>query len=181
MPWPWKWGKGIISVHWYSIQGSVEIFCWGYRTPTIRISKGPSKLWRVPPLKYITNSPIFLGDPLCPQAKFHKSPIGFSGAQGPYLQAPECPVNRVCYPGSHYWNYNASTLSSCQITATHLTLIHRRDLATWHGTRIVAQVIAARRHAKFPLPEPEYGAGLAEELIGIRADGPDGCRFSGIA
>ena len=47
----------------------------------------PQKILRVPPLKYITNSPI-LGDPLGPQAKFHKGPIGLSGARGPYLQAP---------------------------------------------------------------------------------------------
>ena len=33
-----------------------------------------------------------------PQAKFHKRPIGFSGARGPYLQAPESPIHVSWYP-----------------------------------------------------------------------------------
>ena len=55
--------------------------------PLFEFPRAPSNIWRVPPLKYTTNSPILRG-PLGPQAKFHKGPIGFSGAQGPYLQAP---------------------------------------------------------------------------------------------
>ena len=37
------------------------------------------------------------GGPLGPQAKFHKGPNGFSGAQGPYHRAPESPVQRMVY------------------------------------------------------------------------------------
>ena len=58
--------------------------------PPFEFPRAPSKIWRVPPLKYITNSPI-LGGPLGPQAKFHKGPIGFSGARGLYFRAPEGP------------------------------------------------------------------------------------------
>ena len=56
--------------------------------------RAPSKIWRVPPLKYITNSPI-LGGPLLPEAKFYKGPIGFSGAHGLYLRAPESLVHPI--------------------------------------------------------------------------------------
>ena len=34
----------------------------------------------------------FFGVHLGPQAKFHKGPIGFLGARGPYLRAPESPA-----------------------------------------------------------------------------------------
>ena len=63
---------------------SVDIFCWGSRPPPFEFPRAQSKIWRVPTLKHITNSPILWG-PLGPQAKFHKGPIGFSGAWGPYL------------------------------------------------------------------------------------------------
>ena len=66
-------------------------FVEGPRPQPFEFPRAPSKIWRVPPLKYITNSPI-LGGPLGPKAKFHKGPIGFSGAQGPCLQATESPV-----------------------------------------------------------------------------------------
>ena len=70
---------------------SVDIFVEGPGLPPFEFPRASSKIWRVPPLKYITNSPIF-GDPLGPQAKFHKDPIGFLGARGPYLRAPESPA-----------------------------------------------------------------------------------------
>ena len=70
---------------------SVDIFVEGPGLPPFEFPRAPSKIWRVPPLKYITNSPIF-GGPLGPQAKFHKGPIGFLGVCGPYLRAPESPA-----------------------------------------------------------------------------------------
>ena len=72
----------------------VDFFVEGPGPPTFEFPRAPSKIWRVSPLKYITNSPS-LGGQLGPQAKFHKGPIGFSGARGPYLRAPECPVYRA--------------------------------------------------------------------------------------
>ena len=61
----------------------------------------PSKIWRVPPLKYITNSPI-LGGSLGPQAKFYKGPIGFSGDRDPYLRPPRALLQcHQCQGGSH--------------------------------------------------------------------------------
>ena len=77
------------------LQGSqLTFFVEGPGPPPFELPRAPSKIWRVPPLKYITNSPIF-GGPLGPQAKFHKGPIGFSGARGPYLQAPKSPVTMI--------------------------------------------------------------------------------------
>ena len=70
---------------------SVDIFVEGPAPLPFEFPRAPSKIWRVPPLKYITNSPILRG-PLGPQAKFHKGPIGFSGARGLYLRAPESPA-----------------------------------------------------------------------------------------
>ena len=66
-------------------------FVEGPGPPPFEFPRALSKIWRVPPLKYITNSPI-LGGPLSPQAKFLKGPIGYSEAWGPYLRAPERPV-----------------------------------------------------------------------------------------
>ena len=65
---------------------SVDIFVEGLRPPPFEFPRAPSKIWRVPPLKYITNSPI-LGGPSGPQAKFYKGPIGFSGVRGLYLRS----------------------------------------------------------------------------------------------
>ena len=69
----------------------------------------PSKIWRVPPLKYITNSPI-LGGSLGPQAKFCKGPIGFSGDRDPYLPppSPESPASMPPVPRrqSHWRPYH---------------------------------------------------------------------------
>ena len=64
---------------------SVEIFGEGPALPSFEFPRAPSKIWRVPPLKYIAN----FGCPLGPQTKFPKSPIGFLGARGPYLRAPD--------------------------------------------------------------------------------------------
>ena len=63
---------------------SVDIFVEGPGLPPFEFPRTSSKIWRVRPLKCITNSPI-LGGPLGPQAKFHKGPIGFLGPRGPYL------------------------------------------------------------------------------------------------
>ena len=57
------------------------------------ISKGPKQDLVGPSIEYITNSPI-LGSPLGSRAKFNRGPIGFSGARGPKLWAPESPVHR---------------------------------------------------------------------------------------
>ena len=70
---------------------SVDIFVDGPGLPPFEFPWASSKIWRVPPLKYITNSPIF-GGPLGTQAKFDKGPIEFLGARGPYLRAPESPA-----------------------------------------------------------------------------------------
>ena len=70
---------------------SVDIFCWGSGAPTIWISKGPKQNLKGPSIE-IHYQFSNLGGPLGPQTKFHKGPIGFSGARGPYLRAPECPV-----------------------------------------------------------------------------------------
>ena len=69
---------------------SVDIFCWGSGAPTIWISKGPQQNLEGPFIEIHYQLSNF-GGPLGPQAKFHKGPIGFSGARGPYLRAPECP------------------------------------------------------------------------------------------
>ena len=66
---------------------SVDIFCWGSGAPTIWISKGPQQNLMGPFIEIHYQLSNF-GGPLGPQAKFHKGPIGFSGARGPYLRAP---------------------------------------------------------------------------------------------
>ena len=70
---------------------SVDIFCWGYGAPHHLKFQGPqakfegSLHWNTLPILQ------FEGGPLGPQTKFRKGPIGLSGAQGPYLRAPESP------------------------------------------------------------------------------------------
>ena len=61
-------------------------------SPPFEFPRAPSNIWRVPPLEYITNSPI-LGGPLGPQAKFHKGPFVIFRGPGPLPLGPREP----CY------------------------------------------------------------------------------------
>ena len=66
---------------------SVDIFCWGSRAPTIWTSKGPKQNLKDPSIEIHHQFSNF-GCSIGPSGKFHKGPIGFSGARGgPYLQA----------------------------------------------------------------------------------------------
>ena len=69
---------------------SVNIFCWGSGAPPSEFSKGPKQNLKGLSIEIHYQFSNF-GGPLGPQAKFHMGPIGFWGAQGPYLQAPESP------------------------------------------------------------------------------------------
>ena len=72
---------------------------------------------------------LFARDPLGPQAKFHKRLIGFSGAKGCKLQAPERPVTCGCLEFSDL---------PFKIVIVHITLTLRLNaerpsvhMATW--------------------------------------------------
>ena len=69
---------------------SVDIFCWWSGALTIVISKGSKQILEGPSIEIYWQVSDF-GSPLGPQAKFHKGPIGFSGAWGPYPRAPKSP------------------------------------------------------------------------------------------
>ena len=62
--------------------------CWGSGAPTIWISKGPKQNLKGTSIEIHYQFSNFCG-PLGPQAKFHKGPIGFLGARGPYPRASE--------------------------------------------------------------------------------------------
>ena len=69
---------------------SVDIFVEGPELPPFVFARASSKIWRVPPLKYITNSPI-LGVHWALRQNFTGIFIGFSldffWSRGPYLRA----------------------------------------------------------------------------------------------
>ena len=76
---------------------SVDIFVEAPGLPPSEFPRASSKVWRVPPLKYITNSPIF-GGPLGPQTKFHKGPWIFRGPWplSPGPREPYMTIKRYC-------------------------------------------------------------------------------------
>ena len=56
----------------------VEIFVEGPGAPPFEFPRTPSKIWRVPPLNYITNSPI-LGVYWALRQNFTRAPLDFQG------------------------------------------------------------------------------------------------------
>ena len=106
-------------------------FCWGLEAHTIWISNGPKRNLKGPSIEICT-LPILpiLGGPLGPQAKFHKGPIGFSGARGPYILAPESRALVILTQAGLvlYWK----TLSPDRITSTDI--FNQGLMQDWGGT-----------------------------------------------